>query len=94
MAKLDVESHLPITKEFIESFGFKQKYTATGMRSYTKGLIDEYKWLMLTVENDTSFSLVEVFGEKQETIFSDYTCTTQSELRFLLTKGRIDCSKN
>lgn len=81
----------PITQEFIESFGFVK--------------VNECKYNFISQEKDSyfleavldKFSLyaepTAIMGENKEYIFQDFTCTTQSELRFLLTKGRIDCSK-
>lgn len=82
----------PITQEFIESFGFEK--------------VNECKYNFISQEKDSyfleavldKFSLyaepTAIMGENKEYIFQNFTCTTQSELRFLLTKGRINCSKH
>lgn len=99
---VNTEDNAPITQEFIESFGFK--YCASARErfvilyelryNYTHGF-SCFDSLFLE-ECNGRFSMYYGFqiGKQQyEYIFRDYTCTTQSELRFLLTKGRIDCSK-
>jgi len=74
------ESHLPITQEFIESFGFE--HLGNGYYEHSNGCQLE--------QNLKTYALTD---KKQDIVFSEFDCTTQSELRFLLTKGRIDCSK-
>lgn len=88
------EDNLPITQEFIESFGFakiREKRTC-----FSKD-IGKNEAIFLLWKGEGTFSLYQIsrspMGENSEPIFQDFTCTTQSELRFLLTKGRIDCSK-
>lgn len=91
---VDRGNHLPITQEFIESFGFakiRKKRTC-----FSKD-IGKNEAIFLLWKGEGIFSMYQIsrspMGENSEPIFQDYTCTTQSELRFLLTKGRIDCSK-
>jgi len=113
-AKEAVEKSLPITKEFIESFGFeldtaeKASLIEAGAVQYIKGRGAYIPEFILTQQGE-KYSLymhapVDPQPEKRSGapqsirfgfthFFTDYTCTTQSELRFLLTKGRIDCSK-
>ena len=83
---INASDNLPITQEFIESFGFVEYDDISGVffkKNETVNLRFDYiggvAMLFDFVYNDW--------------IFDKYTCTTQSELRFLLTKGRIDCSK-
>lgn len=84
------ESNAPITQEFIESFGFVKVTDG----QYEKDIIDEDtelpSKLYLAQYKD---GLWGFFDGGYDVIFKNYTCATQSELRFLLTKGRIDCSK-
>jgi hypothetical protein len=75
-----------ITQEFIESFGFVEYDNFKGVffkKNDTVNLcfyyIDGVAMLFDFIYNDW--------------IFDRYTCATQIELKFLLTKGRIDCSK-
>jgi len=84
------ESHLPITQEFIESFGFNEIDEKFPAKRYYKKTDRE---TVLLTTNSNFYSLFEHGLERDLAIFVNYTCTTQSELRFLLTKGRIDCSK-
>lgn len=88
----------PITQEFIESFGFK--YSLTGKRKivqeYTKDISTKEGIIKvsLTVENIDGIDHYSLDNQTYNlSVFIEMKISTQSELRFLLTKGRIDCSK-
>jgi hypothetical protein len=80
-----------ITQEFIESFGFKFNSSGFGLETYIKEVKNSNLGtnVQLLVFDKKVYTLNSKYGEE----FNLITCTTQSELRFLLTKGRIDCSK-
>lgn len=90
------ENESPITQEFIESFGFK----FTGgyvkgrfIREYEKVNDDSIKFSLM-VEAIDNIDYYSLFNELYNLfVFSEMKISTQSELRFLLTKGKIDCSK-
>lgn len=87
---------LPITQEFIESFGFGVHSSSNKVKHFIKrkgGYVTFLSWYL-------EFNVFKGFLKKEDMNRGEvimeiphYTCTTQSELRFLLTKGRIDCSK-
>lgn len=87
------EDHSPITQEFIESFGFAKESENTFTKPYGGNVFIELSfsddcWTLELNSNKKNF-----VTEPSDIVFQNFTCTTQSELRFLLTKGRIDCSK-
>lgn len=81
----------PITREFIEGFGFEyEQEHILGGEFYNK-MSDAYRIELYVLEG--RYSLNTFLGnDRISSAFSDMVCTTQSELRFLLTRGRIDCS--
>lgn len=85
------ERNLLITQEFIESFGFKFNSGGFGLETYRKEIknSDLGTNVELLVFDKSVYTLNSKYGAE----FNLIKCTTQSELRFLLTKGRIDCSK-
>lgn len=92
---------LPITQEFIESFGFKfDRHRASGYDDYLKDEPEgSYICLTFAVKSEyrkrSWYRLIQYKGDGEHScvIFDGFECHTRSELRFLLTKGRIDCSK-
>ena len=90
--KISSEDMLPITQEFIEGFGFELVNAKSPAKKFVKTMKDKQAQLYWTNSGEFSMHIDEML-EERNAIFIGYTCTTQSELRFLLTKGRIDCSK-
>lgn len=89
----------PITQEFIESFGFElSSFKGFGCLTYEKELSKNETLFLVSYDNKYSLhegvkSINPVWPFNFTPVFSDYNVSTRAELRFLLTKGRIDCSK-
>ena len=93
---IKASENLPITQEFIESFGFGAHSSSNKVKHFIKRKGEYVTFLSWYLE----FNVFKGFFKKEDMNRGEvimeiphYTCATQSELRFLLTKGRIDCSK-
>jgi len=80
----------PITQEFIESFGYK--LIGYGSRDTLYDYLYRSENHRLSIKGN-SFTLSISEDAQHNNCGITFICTTQSELIFLLTKGRIDCSK-
>jgi hypothetical protein len=81
-----------VTQEFIESFGFIKTRSCDNIEEYQINK-NGHKMELINNNGKYSFGIVSAISFNYSAVFSEYFCKTQSELRFLLTKGRIDCSK-
>lgn len=91
------EESAPITQEFIESFWFVKGKNHGDVVEFNKIVLDvkekEEVKAELFYSEEVGYSLwIQTMTRDRLPVFVAYPCTTQSELRFLLTKGRIDCS--
>lgn len=90
----------PITQEYIESFGFATHINPgeqTGYSVFKREDISGVTQFLSCFDNFKRFTLRSDMKPNEDTVtfeeFQNYTCTTREQLRFLLTNGRIDCTK-